>query len=125
MKTYDVSNASVSSITSVSEIISSTSENAALGRRELRRPANIVIITQPLLTEIRDEGTRKRRPLLRPGHREAGGDLPQLARRRCHEGGESTVERKALREVRGEPLGREGRGEAHRLHLRGVGLEVV
>src|SRR4051812_28766660 len=112
-------------MTSESEIISSTSEKPRWRRRELWRPADIIIITQAFFAEVRHQGTREGGALLGPGDSESHGDLPKLRRRRGDDGVKAAIEGEPLGEVRGEPFARERRGETHGLGLRRVGLEVV
>src|SRR4051812_46211969 len=125
MNTYDVSKARVSSITSTSEMSSSTSEKPRRRSRprqltrRLWRPADIIIITEALFAEICREAALERRAVFGPADRERDADFSQLSRRGRDQRGEAAVQTEGRRERGGEPLARQRRGEVHRLGLRG------
>src|SRR5262245_34284828 len=123
MKTYEVSNASVSTITSVREISSSTSEKPARRRERSGRPADIVVIAESLFAEERRQAAGEGHVVLRPGDGERHGNLAELARGGGDHRREVAAEREAVGEARGEALAGERAGEIDRLGLGGVGLE--
>src|SRR5689334_4795409 len=120
MKTYEVSSASVSSITSVSEISSSTRENPRRVFPILWRPANIVVIAESLFAEVGRDGAVEGHAVFRPGHGEGDTNLSERARSGCGQRREASGQREARREGRGESLAGEHAGKVHGLGLRRV-----